>query len=440
LRSLSERSDQYFYGLNALKDDEFGIHILFDLQWQQMRKIFMEFKYTGKKGEVSQGGMERLCDDIGRDLCQVSTHRLQRRTKQKDSRSTEKWNHQLFFIKLGRTTQEGRDMVVTKAGRQFGNHSLVKFPTSILKLNKEERERMSNFLIHCKAEARLECLSSFPKQMPVNGEAGPPPKTNVTQVLPSQLDDQLFQDIGCIFRGEQQTISRYERRRLKRLLKIYLDVVLSATLLVPATTTIITVKVEPATETTAAQHCLQPEEALEDIDMMSSVQEFVAKHFDRRKRTVELEYNNGRNTTLVARPFSKDEKSFVDEAKRSKWINQMLPNDAYIRGMCVYLFGWRQDIYKDIARSTGVNILTTIPFGNTMAISSELGLRSGQLRDLRSLLKTQGVQLEMPDKDADRLNREVGNITSNDPVCVNCDYDHPEGDKESCNYCIVPIE
>jgi hypothetical protein len=178
--------------------------------------------------------MERLCDDIGRDLCQVSTHRLQRRTKQKDSRSTEKWNHQLFFIKLGRTTQEGRDMVVTKAGRPFENHSLVKFPTSIIKLNKEEKERMSNFLIHCKAEARLECLSSFPKQMPVNGEAGPPPKTNVTEVLPSQLlDDQLFLDIGRIFHREQEdkaTISRYEQRQLKRLIRSYLYDVLHADL------------------------------------------------------------------------------------------------------------------------------------------------------------------------------------------------------------------
>jgi hypothetical protein len=202
-------------------------------------------------------------------------------------------------------------------------------------------------------------------------------------------------------------------------------------------------KMELATETSTAAHDFrQPEEVVEDIDMMSSVQEFVAKHFDRRKRTVKMECNNGRNTTLVARPFSKDEKSFVEEAKRSKWINEMLPNDAYIRGMCIYLFGWRQDIYKDVAsaKSIGVTVLTTIPFDNTMAISSELGLRSGQLRDLRSLLKTQGVQLEMPDKEVDRLNREVGNITSNDPVCKSSVYNHPEGDKESCNYCIVPIE
>jgi hypothetical protein len=80
----------------------------------------------------------------------------------------------------------------------------------------------------------------------------------------------------------------------------------------------------------------------------------------------------------------------------------MLPNDAYIRGMCVYLFGRRQDIYRDVAsRIFGVNILTTIPFDNTMAISSEIGLKSGQLKDLRSLLKTQGVKLDMPDREVE---------------------------------------
>jgi hypothetical protein len=154
-----------------------------------------------------------------------------------------------IFIRDGQKTQEG-DMI--KAGEQFENQSLVKLPTRIPKLNKEERERMVKVLAHCGAEARPECFSSFPKQVPATEEAGPL-KTNVSQVLPSQLDDQLFQDIGCIFRGEQQTMSRYERRQLKRLLKIYLDVVLSATLLVPAATTVITVKVEPARETTAAQ-------------------------------------------------------------------------------------------------------------------------------------------------------------------------------------------
>ena len=117
-------------------------------------------------------------------------------------------------------------MVVTKAGVQFENHSLVKFSTRIPKLNKEEGERMSNVLIHCKAEARLECCSQFPKQVPATEEADPL-QTNVTQVLPSQLDDQLFQDIGCIFRGgepgkDNATISRHERRQLKRLLKMYL--------------------------------------------------------------------------------------------------------------------------------------------------------------------------------------------------------------------------
>jgi hypothetical protein len=236
---------------------------------------------------------------------------------------------------------------------------------------------------------------------------------------------------------------------LKRLIRAYLDVVLSAPMVLVSKQqeeqkTYTTVKeMEPATETTVAQDALQPEEVPEDIDttMVSSIQDFVAHNFDRRRRTVQLECNNGRNTTLVSRPFSKDVKSFVEEAHRSKWIRQMLPNDVYIRGMCVYLFGWRQDIYRDVAsRTFGVNVLTTIPFHNTMAIASEIGLKSGQLKDLRSLLKTQGVKLDMPDKEVERLNREVGNIANNDPLCKSVDYNHPEGEQESCNFCIIPIE
>ena len=247
LRSLSGRSDQYFWGLNASEDDGFSIHLLLDLQWQQMRKILKVFQYAGRMGEVSGDGMGRLCEDIGRELCEVSTHRLQRSTQKE--KTMDKMNKRLYFIRVGQATQEG-DML--KAGVQFENQSLVKFPTHIPKLNKEERERMMKVLVHCKAEDRLECISSFPKQGPTTEEAGPlqtnvtqvdagPLQTkDVTQVLPSELDDQLFQDIGCIFRGDQEgveaIISRHERRRLKRLIRMYLDVVLSATLLVlPAT-------------------------------------------------------------------------------------------------------------------------------------------------------------------------------------------------------------
>jgi hypothetical protein len=51
------------------------------------------------------------------------------------------------------------------------------------------------------------------------------------------------------------------------------------------------------------------------------------------------------------------------------------------------------------------------------------------------------VKLDMPDREVEWLNREVGNIANNDPMCNSVDYNHPEeGDKESCNYCIVPIE
>jgi hypothetical protein len=71
LRSLSERSGQYFWGLNALEDVSFGIHKLLDLQCHQTKKILKMLLYTGNKGEVSKDGMERLCNDIGRHLCQV---------------------------------------------------------------------------------------------------------------------------------------------------------------------------------------------------------------------------------------------------------------------------------------------------------------------------------------------------------------------------------
>ena len=88
---------------------------------------------------------------------------------------------------------------------------------------------------------------------------------------------------------------------MKRVIKTYLAAVLSVA--VEVTREEETYKVvELATVKMEEDQAHQPtEEGPEDrTTVVSSIENFVAKNFDRRKRTLEMECNNGRNTTLVS--------------------------------------------------------------------------------------------------------------------------------------------
>jgi hypothetical protein len=441
-RRLSARSTNYFWCTNAKSEEDFGVHCLLDIKHEQMQKILETFNFVGSNGSVVNSGSAKLCSLVGPDYCQSSKHKIIKSNDGNGSESTA--TDQRYFIGIG-ILKGG----IKKVAEQFEQERLIMSPQPT-RLLREERAMLEIVLAYCNAGDYIAALppskqspvpppSKQSKVPPPSKQSKVPPPSKQSKVLPPSkqspaqlLDVTLILDIGHIFR-EGTEMNRHERRRLQRTIKCYLSGVLSATLAaaqeaIEASSAPATVESEDDTNTTE-----------DEVDMQACVAEFVSKHFGRKNRTLEHKSNNGRDTTLVARPFAKDVKSFIDEAKRSKWIQQMLPTDVYIRGMCVFLFQWRQDIYKDVTKTFGVNVFTTVPFENTMAMSGEIGLRSGQLRDLRSLLKTQGVLLQMPDKELDKLNREVGNIDDNDPICHVEDYQHVGGNLESCNYCTIPL-
>ena len=230
----------------------------------------------------------------------------------------------------------------------------------------------------------------------------------------------LVQDIGLIF---EKSLTRKEERLIKRYLQIYL-------------TDILTRALEEESTTSAAEvPVVEVKSNSEDENLSQSIISFISANFGRKNRTIRHESNNGRNNTLVLRPFAKDVESFMEEAKRSNWVQEMLPNNVYVEGMCFYLLHQFETTYKKVGAT-----FTTVPFANTMAIAGEVGLRSGQLRDLKSLLKTQGVLLSMPSNELERLNQEVGNVDENDPVCYAVDYSHEDANVESVKYSITSLE
>jgi hypothetical protein len=86
-----------------------------------------------------------------------------------------------------------------------------------------------------------------------------------------------------------------------------------------------------------------------NIEEEETLQNFLSKYITRRNRAFTIGRHNGKDTVVVARPSSKDSKSFVREADRSKWVDKLLPDATYVNGMCMYLAGKHSDNYAKVS-------------------------------------------------------------------------------------------
>lgn len=140
-RAFSTRSSAYFWCCNFENEDKNGLHVLFGLQPNQMRKILATFKFSGANGTVSLSGSSHLVSLIGPDYCQGSKLR-QRQTATAKSRM-------LYFVGLG------TGGLISKVDKMYEGRSLIMLPEPP-RLLIEERVLLQAVLDHCHANETQE--------------------------------------------------------------------------------------------------------------------------------------------------------------------------------------------------------------------------------------------------------------------------------------------
>jgi len=76
-----------------------------------------------------------------------------------------------------------------------------------------------------------------------------------------------------------------------------------------------------------------------DIDIVHAnskeetiLQNLLHKRSLNNQRVITLEHKNGRKLRVILPPDSQSAKSFVDEAKKSHWMSEMLCSDVHKKG------------------------------------------------------------------------------------------------------------
>jgi len=105
------------------------------------------------------------------------------------------------------------------------------------------------------------------------------------------------------------------------------------------------------------------------------LQNLLHKRFLNNERVLQLEHRNGRRLRVILYPDALTTKSFVDEAKKSQWVNQMLYKSSQKEGMLVYLLKTAPDIYFEVAASKKLRVtVTVLDTAETLALGRLTGI------------------------------------------------------------------
>ena len=142
------------------------------------------------------------------------------------------------------------------------------------------------------------------------------------------------------------------------------------------------------------------------------LQNLLHKRLENNQRVLVLEHKNGRKLRVFVPPDSQSAKAFLDDAKKTRWINDMLCTEAQREGMMVYLAKTQPDEYIKVANSRKLRVFSEVlNTPQTIALGRLTGINDKQMAKLRSYLSHVGnAELKLVKKEVNRIDKDVGNV------------------------------
>jgi len=131
---------------------------------------------------------------------------------------------------------------------------------------------------------------------------------------------------------------------------------------------------------------------------------------NKEEKALTLEHKNGRKLWVMLPPDSQSAKTFVDDAKKTGWINQMLCTEIHREGMLVYLAKTYSETCLRVGKEKNLPLQTEVlTTPQTLVMGRLTGVNDTQMAKLRSHLKHIGnIELKLTKKEVDRIDRSVG--------------------------------
>jgi hypothetical protein len=414
LKSASEQSAGYFWHVNCQDQDPEGLHHFLGMSFDSYDCFMKKELFRNTTTGVSSFAMvEKLANAIGGKPFAEATSYLYYYIDGKGKRNKQK----RLYLRLG-----CKASTIEKVGMQYTtSHGAVEslhiWPARehVPRLTDEER-KFINGLQHTK-DPGLD-ITSDNQPMPNDN------KLKDEEEHDNELAERLYHESVAALFGQEAGDTR-KARLLRRYLQKYIATILlnyeyshqqeDEPLEVPA-------------ETVGADD--------EAADLGLQLKSF----FTRKQRTLTIATNNGKDQLVVNRPFLQTIDGFITEAKRSKWIEDLLPTQDYRLAFLKYMAVHHTKDYQQVGRVYGSEIKQTVGTYEVAGLSTHIGLNSTQLEDLRAYLKTHGLHLGNSAEINKQIADEAGIRESSKPVIDTFIYEHEDAETEPCPYWNANIE
>jgi len=162
---------------------------------------------------------------------------------------------------------------------------------------------------------------------------------------------------------------------------------------------------------------------LTKIKEQAILQSLLHKRYIQKERVITLEHKNGRKLRVILPPESTTSSSFVEEARRTRWAQQLLHSHVQQKGMLLHLALRHPAAYVSVANQKKLQLQSPVlSTPQTLALGRLTGINGTQMSKLRSFLKTVGkVDLKCSKKEIGCIDTDVGlHVTMPAPTFSNC--------------------
>ena len=186
------------------------------------------------------------------------------------------------------------------------------------------------------------------------------------------------------------------------------------------------VEIENPTETDSEQQQTVTPSSHESLRTM------LREDISRKKRVISLPGPNGRQEqVIVFRPSTYTVDAFIEKARRSYWVEKLLPNDTYVAGMCHVLAKRHPKIFAEVAGASINKIFST---AETLALAKDVALNDKQSEKLRGWMRSKGVVMEMNQTVLRQIDIDVGIAEGSSMQFGTYEFFHKDKDPKECPY------
>jgi hypothetical protein len=361
LKSASDRSAGYYWRLDGSEAEPESLHHFLGIAYDSFDIIKKILLAQPNAPRSTHDLVVKLADDIGgKPFAEASKYNYPYLTEVEGD--TKRRNQKRTYLRLG-CLESSIHKVVDQYSSKGDQASLCHPPSSrnIPRLTKEERdiiERLSRILPEDSEILPEENRTDTKLDNRVNHH-----NEKKEYSREKELEFTLLNSIAKTF-GLERELSHEERmtRQVRRLLRDYVLYMVELAMDIPVPT------------------CTAPQSDVGTAeDEEQDLQRQLKSVFTRKQRTLTIAANNGKDQLLVSRPYLQTIDGFVDAAKRSKWIHDLLPTNNYRLAMMKFMAIHFQEDFETICRVYEYQPKTIIETYETEGLAHYIGLDSTQL-------------------------------------------------------------